>query len=106
MADERTTEQLGGQSFEETVLAQLASINVRLSSLEEQAERKALETRPIWERALSGIVELRQEMRDGFEGVEDRISVRNDVLKLRAQRRLTAARGEERGHPASEPEPR
>jgi hypothetical protein len=106
MSDESTTEQLGSQSFEERVLAQLASINARLGSLEEQAERKALETRPIWERALAEIVELRQEMRDGFEGVEDKISVLNDVLKLRAQRRLANARVDEHGHTASESEPR
>ena len=68
MSDESTTEQLGSQSFEERVLAQLASINARLNSLEEQAERKALETKPIWERALAEIIELRQELRDGFEG--------------------------------------
>jgi hypothetical protein len=107
MSDESTTEQLGSQSFEERVLAQLASINARLNSLEEQAERKALETKPIWERALAEIVELRQEMRDGFEGVEDKISVLNDdVLKLRAQRRLASARVDEGGHQASESEPR
>jgi chromosome segregation ATPase len=114
MSDESTTEQLGGQSFEEMVLAQLASINSRLNSinsrlnsLEEQSERKALETKPIWERALAEIVELRQEMRDGFEGVEDKISVLNDdVLKLRAQRRLNVTRMDEHGNPASEPDSR
>lgn len=89
------------------MLAQLASINARLSSLEEQAERKALETKPIWERALAEIVELRQEMRDGFEGVEDKISVLNDdVLKLRAQRRLGTPRLIESDQPTSESEPR
>jgi hypothetical protein len=107
MSDESTTEQLGGQSFEEMVLSQLASINSRLNSLEQQVERKALETKPIWERALAEIVELRREMRDGFEGVEDKISVLNDdVLKLRAQRRLNVARSDERGNPVSEPDPR
>jgi hypothetical protein len=107
MSDESTTEQLGGQSFEESVLAQLTSINARLSSLEEQAEQKALETKPIWERALAEIVELRQEMRDGFGGVEDKISVLNDdVLKLRAQRRPATARVDQPGHPASESERR
>ena len=107
MSDESTTELLDNQSFEERVLAQLASINARLGSLEEQAERKALETRPIWERALAEIVELRQEMRDGFEGVEDKISVLNDdVLKLRAQRRLAATRAEEHDRSASKPDTR
>ncbi|MCA1564231.1 MAG: hypothetical protein LC803_00970 [Acidobacteria bacterium] len=107
MPDESTTEQLGGQSFEEMVLAQLASINSRLNSLEEQAERRALETKPIWERALAEIVELRQEMRDGFEGMENRLSVLNDdVLKLRAQRRPNVTRPDERGNPVSEPDPR
>jgi hypothetical protein len=114
MSDESTTEQLGGQSFEEVVLAQLASIDFRLNSIdsrlnsfEERIERKALETKPIWERALAEIVELRQEMRDGFEAVEDKISVLNDdVLKLRAQRRLNVTRSDERGNSVNEPEPR
>ena len=114
MPDESTTEQLGGQSFEEMALAQLASINSRLNSinsrlnsLEEQVERKALETKPTWERALAEIVELRQEVRDGFEAVEDKISVLNDdVLKLRAQRRLSMGRLEERDNPTSESESR
>ncbi|HLL73057.1 MAG TPA: hypothetical protein VK363_16575 [Pyrinomonadaceae bacterium] len=107
MSDGSTTEPLGSQSFEERALAQLASINSRLSSLEEQAERKALETKPIRERALAEIVELRQEIRDGFEGVEDKISVLNDdVLKLRAQRRLPVGRLKERDNPTSESESR
>ena len=106
MSDGGTTEQLDGQSFEERVLAQLAAINARLNSLEEQAERKALETKPIWERALTEIIELRQELRDGFEGVEDKISVLNDVLKLRAQRRLTVERSNERADATGEPDSR
>jgi arginine/lysine/ornithine decarboxylase len=107
MAVEGTTEQLNGQSFEARVLAQLASINSRLDSLEKQAERKALETKPVWERALTEIIELRREMRDGFEAVEDKISVLNDdVLKLRAQRRLTVERPSERADATSEPDSR
>jgi hypothetical protein len=83
MSDEETTKNLPG--FEEKVLSALASIEQRLTSLEEQAERKALETKPIWERALAEIVELRQEMQEGFEDIEGKISVLNqDVLKLRS----------------------
>jgi DNA repair ATPase RecN len=83
MSHEDSTQNL--PTFEERVLSALASIEQRLTSLEEQAERKALETKPIWERALSEIVELRQEMRDGFEDIESKISVLNqDVLRLRS----------------------
>jgi len=83
MSHEDSTQNL--PTFEERVLSIIASIEQRLTSLEEQAERKALETKPIWERALSEIVELRQEMRDGFEDIESKIGVLNqDVLRLRS----------------------
>jgi DNA repair ATPase RecN len=83
MSDEDSTQSL--PTFEERVLSTLASIEQRLTSLEEQAERKALETKSIWERALAEIVELRQEMRDGFEDIESKIGVLNeDVLRLRS----------------------
>ncbi|HEX8455978.1 MAG TPA: hypothetical protein VF656_01550 [Pyrinomonadaceae bacterium] len=90
MSNEETTQNL--TNFEKRVLSALASVEQRLTSveqrltsLEEQAERKALETKPIWERALNEMVELRQEMRDGFEDVEGKIGVLNqDVLRLRS----------------------
>ena len=98
MSDEQPTEHL--PTFEEKVLAELASINTRLSglesqvfSLDQQIERRALETKPIWERALAEIMELRQETKDGFEKVENKIGVLNeDVLRLRAKIRITEMR--------------
>jgi hypothetical protein len=45
---EETTENISGtRSFEERILARLDSIDSRLQVLEEQSERRALETKPI-----------------------------------------------------------
>jgi hypothetical protein len=58
---EETTENISGtRSFEERILAWLDSIDSRLQVLEEQSERRAMETKPIRERALSEILELRE----------------------------------------------
>ncbi|MBC7931222.1 MAG: hypothetical protein H7Z38_11735, partial [Rubrivivax sp.] len=53
MSDENTTaEQPDARSFEERVFARFDAIDARLTKLEEAAERRAMETKPIWERAL------------------------------------------------------
>ncbi|MBA3806408.1 MAG: hypothetical protein H0X14_11940 [Acidobacteria bacterium] len=58
------------RSFEERVFARLDSIDARLQSLENQAERRALETKPIWERALQEIVETRRELSKRLDRIE------------------------------------
>lgn len=87
MSEEITKDQ-NGRSFEERVLFALDSINNRLTALELQAERKALETKPMWEKALAEIVETRNEMRQRFDNLERKLDVLNqDMLQLRADQR-------------------
>ena len=42
----------------------LQSFDGRLQALEEQSERRALETKPIWERALAEILEVKEGLSD------------------------------------------
>jgi len=84
-----------GRSFEERVFARFDAmdarfdavdarfdaVEARLQALETQAERRALETKPIWERALSEILELKQ----GLYNVERKLDVLSrDIIQVRA----------------------
>lgn len=76
MGDETTHNLPNSHSFEERVFARFDTIDSRLDAmysrfetidsrllaLETQAERRALETKPIWERALAEIVEVKAEI--------------------------------------------
>ena len=54
-----------------------------------------METKPIWERALNVVMELRGEVKDGFEEMDNKIGVLSeDVLRLRARIRTEATRQE------------
>jgi D-mannonate dehydratase len=89
MSEEPTPDIPDGRSFEERVFARLDSIDARLEALESQAERRALETKPIWERALAEILELRRNV----ENVERKIDVLSrDTVQVRAIN-LTPTRG-------------
>ena len=71
-----------GSSFEERVFARFDAIDARLQALEDQAERRALETKPIWERALAEILGLRQSL----SNVERKIDVLSrDIVQVRAE---------------------
>ena len=88
MSEENTQNMPDGRSFEERVFARfdaldarldgfgarLDGFDVRLQAMETQAERRAMETRPIWERALAEILEVR-------EGLAD-VARKLDVLSL------------------------
>ena len=86
--------------FEERVLTLLDSMNTRLKILEEQSERRAMDTKPIWERTLAEIGEVKDELRevkDEVREVKDKVSnlerkfeiVTLDMMQLRGdQRRL------------------
>jgi len=77
---EGTTENMpGGRSFEERVLARLDAIDGRLGSLENQAERRALETKPIWERALAEILEVKEHL-SALEQASNQMVRKIDVL--------------------------
>ena len=103
MSEEPTQNISDGRSFEERIFARLDSIDSRLDSvdsrlqaLELQAERRALETKPIWERALAEILEVKR----GLENVERKIDVLSrDIVQVRADQvrvddRLTSLESE------------
>jgi hypothetical protein len=69
MSEEVTHNMPDNRSFEERVFARFDAIDARLQifdtrlqSLEDQAERRALETKPIWERALAEIIEIKERL--------------------------------------------
>ena len=76
MADDKT-QTLNGNSFEERVLAQLAAIDARLSSLEVKVDDRMRETRPIWEKALAEIMAVG----DRLSSVESEIATLNHQAK-------------------------
>jgi chromosome segregation ATPase len=88
MSEEITHNMSDGRSFEERVFARfdaidarLETVDARLQALESQAERRALETKPIWERALGEILELKQSL----SNVERKIDVLSrDIVQVRA----------------------
>ena|SRR5438067_745378 len=89
MSEEPTQNVSDGRSFEERVFARLDSIDARLQSLELQAERRALETKPVWERALAEILELRRSV----ENVERKIDILSrDIVQVRADQSHADAR--------------
>jgi hypothetical protein len=86
MSDETTQNSLDGRSFEERVFARFDAIDARLQgfdarlqSLEVQVERRALETKPIWERALAEILEVKERL-GGLEQLSHQLVRKIDVL--------------------------
>ena len=97
MSEEKTQNITDGRSFEERVFARFDSLDARLDNfdarlqaLENQAERRALETKPIWERALAGILEVKESVADVERKIDvltqDILQVRSD--QVRVERRL------------------
>jgi hypothetical protein len=88
MSDDTTKNLPDGLSFEERVLTRLDAINEsiqgldsRVQTLEEQAERRAMDTKPIWERALAEILEVKE----GLYDVGRKLDVLSrDIVKVRA----------------------
>ena len=89
-----------GPSFEERVFARFDALDARLQRLEErqermearldaletQAERRALENKPIWEQALAEILKVKEKVAD-LDRKFDILT--EDVMQVRAdQRRL------------------
>jgi tetrahydromethanopterin S-methyltransferase subunit B len=79
MSEETTQNIPDGRSFEDRVFARLDSIDERLKSLETQAEQRALETKPIWERALAEILEVKERL-GALEQVSNQMVRKIDVL--------------------------
>jgi chromosome segregation ATPase len=88
MSDEITQNVPDGPSFEERVLTRLDAIQERLQALEDQAERRAMDTKPIWERALAEILEVKEglaEVKEGLGDVERKLEVLSrDIVKVHA----------------------
>lgn len=77
-----------GRSFEERVFARFDAIDARLQGLEDESQRRAVETKPIWERALQEIMETRAEV----VKVEDRLGrIENEIKDMRRMFRATFA---------------
>jgi hypothetical protein len=103
MSEESTHDMSDGRSFEERVFARFDAmdarldtfdrrfdtVDARLEALESQAERRALETKPIWERALSEILELKRSL----SNVERKIDVPSrDIIQVRADQEYVERR--------------
>jgi hypothetical protein len=65
--------------------ARLYSVETRLSALEEQNEQRAMDTKPIWERALTEIAETRAEMHEGFQTIRAEINDRFTKLERKLE---------------------
>jgi hypothetical protein len=77
-----------GRSFEERVFARFDALDARLQKLESNSERREVETKPIWERALAEILEVQQglnefrgEVNDALRDLSRKIGVLgNDMI--------------------------
>jgi hypothetical protein len=77
MSEDRTGN-MDGRSFEERVFARFDALDARLESVEthlEKLEAKSYDTKPIWERALAELLELREKVDN----------VEHKVVELQAQ---------------------
>lgn len=86
MSEEVTQNMPDGRSFEERVFARFDALDARmqafetrLQALEDQAERRALETKPIWERALAEIIEIKERL-NSLEQLSTQTLRKIDVL--------------------------
>ena len=70
----------------ERVETRLDSIDSRVQALEVQADKRALETKPIWERALAEILEVKNGLAELVRKIDvltrDIVTVRADQLRL------------------------
>jgi len=90
--EERTRDLPDNRSFEERVFARFDRVDARLDGLDIRVhalEARALDTKPIWERALTEILEVKK----GVEDLNRKIDVINqDVLQVRADQRRVEKR--------------
>jgi len=96
MSEENTQNSPDTRSFEERVFARFDAIDaglrdlnvrverleVRVERLEAESERRAVETKPIWERALAEIVALGQKV-DGLSQKVDALEARVVALEVK-----------------------
>ena len=109
MSDDLTEKLPGGQDDDKigALISAVQSMSARFEALEKTVSERLYDTKPIWERALAEIAEirselaetrgeiaeLRSEMRDGFQTLGSKMDVLNeDVLTVRAEQRLLRKR--------------
>ena len=96
MSEETTQNMDGNRSFEERIFARFDNLDSRLQVLEQKSdnldsrlqrlEQKSYDTKPIWERALAEIVEVKAEIVEvkerltSLERLSDQIVRKIDVL--------------------------
>jgi archaellum component FlaC len=62
MSEDKTQDQDGKRPFEERVLAAVTEMREDFNARLEKLEAKQYETKPIWERALAEILEVKEEL--------------------------------------------
>lgn len=98
MSENITKEQEDVRPFEGRVISMLLGLRQDVQSLDKRVqalEAKNFDTKPIWERALTEVVELRGEVRDlatkterAYERLEDKFDIFNqDLLDMRRRER-------------------
>jgi chromosome segregation ATPase len=109
MSDDPTKKLPGEQDADRisALISAMQSMSARFEALEKTVSERLYDTKPIWERALAEIAEirselaetrgeiaeLRSEMRDGFHTLGSKMDVLNqDVLTVRAEQRLLGKR--------------
>jgi chromosome segregation ATPase len=104
MSEEQMQNLDDGRSFEERVFARfdaidaglrdlsarVQSLETRVESLEAESQRRAVETKPIWERALKEIVDTRKELTETRREVTRRLD-RIESVTLETRSRLGEA---------------
>ena len=71
------------------IAADVKILNGRVDSLEQKADARLQDTRPIWEAVQSQITGMRDEMNEGFHNIERRLDVVSaDINKIRADLRF------------------
>jgi len=91
MSEDRTAD-MDGRSFEDRVFARFDAIDARLTNVDarlEKLEAKSYDTKPIWERALAELLELREKV-DNIERKIDVLSL--DMVQMRADQVRTERR--------------
>jgi chromosome segregation ATPase len=97
MSEDRTRDLSDKRSFEERVFARFDGMDARFDAMDtrfdgldsrvQALEARALDTKPIWERALAEILEVKQgvgEVKERVENVERKFNVLiQDMMQLR-----------------------
>ena len=96
MNEEITQNMPDGGSFEERVFARFDALDARLTTLEERADARLHETRPIWEAVLGRLDNIESEMKainrrvrllhdDILRAREDQEDLRERVTKIESE---------------------